>query len=329
MLTLVNITYAYSLIDRTSSHITGAIHGQPVSVLIDTGATDFNYIEKSVVNHHRLVDVKLSQHINVCSVHGSFIISSYSIVPVILSFGNSTVQMNIPCLILESSPRDVIIGLPAITQYNLLNRFRNYFETIGMELLVRQRELFPHLQTEVMACAASTSTAILPVVVDSMSPTWKANRTSSQQSCTQLQTISQTTPIVPQARVIDSMSPASHLPNTYTVVHRNELFDNFVEPDTDSMPVDEDIPDPVAVAVDCKPLLFGPLRLQQRLRKLCDRFAHIFAVELPKEPAHVTPIKFNIDAAGWKADKRTRQYVRPISHEKENLDRRRAEQRYY
>jgi len=48
-----------------------------------------------------------------------------------------------------------------------------------------------------------------------------------------------------------------------------------------------------------------------------ERYRSVFAVQLPEKPAHITPISFTIDSASWKADKRSKQYTRPLSRDKE------------
>jgi hypothetical protein len=81
---------------------------------------------------------------------------------------------------------------------------------------------------------------------------------------------------------------------------------------------DDDEPDPMAAEEpEEEPRLYGSRGLQRRLKALIKKHRHIFATKLPTEAAHITPISFNIDAAGWRNERRTKQYPRPLSHDKE------------
>ena len=113
------------------------------------------------------------------------------------------------------------------------------------------------------------------------------------------------------------VSSIGHLPH-YEIKHRDELLDSTVAPDEDSIPIDDaEPPDPVAREPDAEPQVFGTPQLQRRLRRLIAKHKHIFATSLSPEPAKVTPISFSIDASKWRADRRTRQYPRPLSRDKE------------
>jgi hypothetical protein len=81
---------------------------------------------------------------------------------------------------------------------------------------------------------------------------------------------------------------------------------------------EDNAPDPVAAPeANIRPQVFGSARLQKGLNDLLNEFSHIFAVDLPPEPAKLKPIRFKLDERGWKADRRSKQNVRPLSHEKE------------
>ena len=97
--------------------------GLPATVLIDTGATEYNYISASFVRKHRLYKFPLKHNIRVMSVHGQCIVNQYTLIDVNLLYPNEVniITLNrIPCIILDNSPRDVIIGLPTIIQYNII-----------------------------------------------------------------------------------------------------------------------------------------------------------------------------------------------------------------
>lgn len=64
------------------------------------------------------------------------------------------------------------------------------------------------------------------------------------------------------------------------------------------------------------PQVFGSKTFRKKMLRLLKRFHDIFAIELPAEPAKITPMNFKIDKKGWRSDKRTRQYPRPLSRGK-------------
>jgi hypothetical protein len=81
---------------------------------------------------------------------------------------------------------------------------------------------------------------------------------------------------------------------------------------------DDNEADPIAAdEPNEEPHLYGSRGLQRRLKALVKKHRHIFATKLPNDPAHITPISFNIDAAGWRNERRTKQYPRPLSRDKE------------
>jgi hypothetical protein len=144
-----DLTSAFSLLNRNNSDLYGELLGQRISILIDTGATDYNYIARCLVHDFNLPIFKMSDPVRVRSVHGFSIVVDYAVVNVTLIYVLNTLSICIPCLVLDSSPRDVILGLPAITSYNLLNRFSDYFKALSSELAANQRLRFPGLSHRV------------------------------------------------------------------------------------------------------------------------------------------------------------------------------------
>jgi hypothetical protein len=232
--------------------------------------------------------------------------------------------------------------MPAITKYNILDTFKEYFEEIGKELAQQQEQLFPHLRhhKEVMIDSSPGTGSVIrqvgqipisstlaslqtypypraPVIYPSDSA---VNQPSLADSAPANMPMSR--PAVTKGSGQIPISSGSHPLPTYTVKHRDELLDSTIEPDSDSIPVEEEPPDPVAtepsvVSPEDEPQVFGSPQLQRKLRRLIAKHKSVFAVKLPTEPAHIKPISFNIDTAGWKADKRSKQYTRPLSHDKE------------
>ena len=324
----IDLTSAFSLLCRSDRNILGTCNGQHATTLVDTGSTDFNFVDRSFVKNNKLPIRVLPCSIRVRSVHNTSTVNEYSIVPVELKYRDNILTMVIPCLILDSSPRDIILGLPAITKYNILEHLKEYFIDKGEELAQTQERLFKGL--------IESKTILGDLDTPSRSE-------SSQTRMSSAFAITETyphprAPILPMDKptmvsahggqapeTVDGqtrMSPGNRLSPTYTVQHRDELLDVTVEPDNDSMPVEDEPPDPIArepinPTAEDQPKLFGPPALQRRLKRLITKYKHVFATQLPTEPAHITPVSFNIDAAGWRADKRSKQYARPLSHDKE------------
>jgi len=322
---LIDLTPAFSLLCRSDRNIIGTCKEQPAMVLIDTGATDFNFVDRAFVVKNKLPIRVMPGPIRVRSVHSTSIVYEYSIVPVKLKYCDNILTMVIPCLILDNSPRDIILGLPAITQYDITNKLSEYFKEKGEELARLQEKLFPGFtpseanqdESDNPSKGESSQTLMSSAFAITEYPHPRAPVLPKHPEAT-----------APSSRAPDEvrsqtlMSSADRLPSTYTVQHRDELLDTAVEPDIDSIPVDDEPPDPVArepenPTEEAQPKLYGPPGFRRRLQRLIAKHKHVFATQLPAEPARIKPASFKIDAAGWRADKRSRQYARPLSHDKE------------
>ena len=137
-----------SLLSKGEGTFKGEVNGQAATILIDTGATDYNYISHRFVTLHSLPILAVSNCISVKSVHAASDLYDYCVVNVVVSYGNyASVTIDIPFLVLASDgPCDIILGMPAITQYNLLEIFKTYFSDKTDELLTKQANSFPHFQ---------------------------------------------------------------------------------------------------------------------------------------------------------------------------------------
>jgi hypothetical protein len=118
--------------------------------------------------------------------------------------------------------------------------------------------------------------------------------------------------------------PQDHPLQNIETIPKDNLLDTQVEPDSvGELPETKDEEDPVVTlpentpAQKPQPKIYGSPRLQRRLRKLIKEFDDVFAVELSPTPAAITPMTFNIDREKWKADRRSKQYPRPLSKDKE------------
>jgi hypothetical protein len=131
--------------------LSGSVKGNSVSILIDTGAIDFNYVDSSIVTRCHLRLYSLPECIRVRSVHSVSTLSKYVVVPVnLITDSGHPINVIVPCLVLDVCPQDIILGMPAINQYNLLEAFATSFKARQQELADKQRRFFPHLPQQMM-----------------------------------------------------------------------------------------------------------------------------------------------------------------------------------
>jgi hypothetical protein len=331
-----DITSVYSLLHRRNANgISGMVRDCQATVLLDSGATEFNYVSSDFVSRHKFNAYDLPFKLRVRSVHTTSFVTKYSIIPIKLSMHNNPsimIEIVIPCLILSESPSDIIVGLPTIQQYRLTKLFDEYFENLSEETRKRIALTFPHLDRH----QGTNGTNLTDTPEEGSGSGYGQTLVSSILTNSRYAAYpSATTPILhpgPAPELYkDASSPdnglnlassISHLPQ-YTVQHRDQLLDMTVEPDSDSIPMElDEPPDPLAKEPDKpseedEPKIFGSPQLQRRLRALIKKHKHVFATQLPSEPAKISPISFNIDGASWKRDRRTKQYPRPLSRDKE------------
>ena len=337
-----------SLLNRGEGTFQGEVNGQEATILIDTGATDYNYINRRLVTSLHIPILDVNGDIRVSSVHAASVMYTYCIVNVVVSYGNyACVTMDLPCLVLDSdSPCDVILGMPAITQYNLLETFKSYFDDRTLELQAKQAHSFPHFQ----ATSSSNSRAQREVSgVFSMGDDTSGRQVGDLEGPFSLASDSIQFPL-PRAPILPTDSndisrgphssegsrdtvkegPTSVHPHApYTVIPKDELLNIKVAPDSDSIPTDEpEPPDPVAAAkipqsTDSeapwkKVQLYGNRKFRRRLARLLAKYPEIFAVKLDKSPTKIKPFHFPMQSVhSWRNSKGSRQQPRPLSHDKE------------
>ena len=105
---------------------------------IKTGATEYYHISASLVQTKEY-PLPLEHHIRVMSVHGECIVYVLSIytyidrVKLLYPSDVNIITLNpIPCIILDNSPKDVIIGLPTIIQHNIIEKL-NYYQALHLD----------------------------------------------------------------------------------------------------------------------------------------------------------------------------------------------------
>ena len=81
----------------------------------------------------------MEHHIRVMSVHGEcivYVLSTYIYIDRVKLLYPSDVNIitlnPIPCIILDNSPKDVIIGLPTIIQHNIIEKL-NYYQALHLD----------------------------------------------------------------------------------------------------------------------------------------------------------------------------------------------------
>jgi hypothetical protein len=73
--------------------------------------------------------------------------------------------MVIPAIILDNSPRDLIIGLPHIRQYEILKKFEEYFSKGANDMEEEYRRIFPtinYISLDVHYCYRAREMSMCP-----------------------------------------------------------------------------------------------------------------------------------------------------------------------
>ena len=123
-----DLTECYSALSREANKrsgmpLEGSIKGEPVSLLLDTGSSDYNFISTTVINLWGLQRYTLRQPVRVHSIHSTTICNMYVVINLTITFLGSSYSLSIPCIELPSSPRDVVVGLPTIQEHKLTEKF--------------------------------------------------------------------------------------------------------------------------------------------------------------------------------------------------------------
>jgi hypothetical protein len=333
-----DLTACYSMLSRLATdwsgpELTGTINGEAISLLLDTGSSDYNFISSAIIDLWGLRRHHLRQPVRVRSIHSTTTCHMYCIISLTITHINSSYSLTIPCIELNSSPRDVVIGLPTIQEHKLADKFEAYYAQIDPKQRAKHRALFPEF------------TLTLSDFVEHSRPTGKrpfneVGQPNSQHNFTNSypdklpiavgQDLSTSTFSKLPKRGIepcnDAAPPAATSLYTYDsigaeyeVVLKDKLLDHDVTPDVDGLIEDDDLDDPQGPPNSDGPgyKVFGSTYLQARLRRLLKDYDDIFATTLPAEPAKLTPISFKVDGEKWRADKRTMQYPRPQPQAKE------------
>ena len=346
---IADITSVYALLHREDKHIQGWVDGSPISALIDTGALDYSYISRTLANQHELLVHKLPYSLHIRSVHTTSVANDFAFLNVTLKLNDISLPMNIPCIILDNSPRDLIVGLPHIRQYEILKKFEKYFSNDSIDMDEEERYAFHrinyiapewvqelnvplvtvHSNWTNLACHSPQSQLLCPLNSDASSDTSqrRANANTDAFPTLNANGYEHRSPVdrlivsgaTGRMSGVPLVTPAHPLPDNYELLHRDSVLDSTVPRDDDMMTDDmiRDLPDPSATEEPSEPEVFGSPGLQRKLRRLIAKYKHIFSPTLPATPAKISPITFNIDKAKWQEDRRTRQYPRPLSRDKE------------
>ena len=348
IITEINLSHVYANLDRKDLNIGCRIGDIPATLLVDTGATEYNYISKEFCVANKLNQYELKYSINVTSVHGTTITRYYTIVDIhVITNYNQISIKSLPCVILDNSPRELIIGLPSFSKYKLNESLKSYFEAHAAQHDAQYAIMFPQWrqnQLEQASMLPEKGSALEPPSGSLVSAVLSnvhalCNMNSEEYSidrhtvCYGIYGLKPPTPSTfPWLERGSLVSPLNHLQQTldpaHTLIPKHELLDADVPADTDGATelIDQNNLDKMEVPKhspsDSLPLLeqiqlHGSKRLQKRLQKLIKTYEKIFRTTLPTEPGDLTPLTFAIDMAQWRKDKRSKQYPRPLSKEKE------------
>ena len=348
--TEINLSSVYENLDRKDLNVGCRIEGIPATLLVDTGATEYNYISREFCLAHKLPQYELKYNINVQSVHGKSITKYYTIVNIEVITNYSLISLkHLPCIILDNCPRELIIGLPSISKHNLMHGLKSYFEAHAAQHDAQYKLMFPkwrHNPLEQASMLPERGSALVPpsssLVSAALSNVHALSTMSSEGYSIDRLTVCygiyglkpptpSTFPLVERGSLV---SPLNHLRDTLDptpgLIPKNDLLDADVPADTDGATELDDqdkfdkmempkhspgVNDGVNLIEQIQ--LHGSRGLKKRLKKLIKTYESIFKTTLPTEPGDLTPMTFAIDMAQWRNDRRSKQYPRPLSKEKE------------
>jgi hypothetical protein len=142
------LTLTYDRVDRPECNLKGRIKGLLSTILIDTGATEYNYVSREFAERAKLHQFPLRHNVTVKSIHGQSQVNKYVLVDCDLLYKNNVnliTLKRIPCIVLDSCPRDLIIGLPTIVDNDLISKLRPFYEELSLDFDLLYQEMFPRL----------------------------------------------------------------------------------------------------------------------------------------------------------------------------------------
>ena len=111
-----------------------------ISVILDTGALEYNYISYKYAYDMNLDCTQLDRNIIVSSIDGSTVIKRFVIIPKLTLVNNNKkfCVHNQIFLVLPHCPVNLIIGLPTIREHDLTSVFKDYFKSRHRRILRSQ-----------------------------------------------------------------------------------------------------------------------------------------------------------------------------------------------
>ena len=250
------------------------------SALLDSGASKRSYIDqeylRKIQGKTKMNIQNLTKTILTKSLHGVSEIKQYIIADIELTIKSVTVQVkNIQLLILKNSPYNIIIGLEDIRTNDLTKRFRTWFANPKDE---RMEEISRPLTLH--------------------------------------------RPPLSSAQTLDSQLETHVDMNKYTIINK----DKFIPPEDLYDPMDQlELPNiwdeyfnkaqekqqTTSSKTSWNFQVHGSDTEKEQLLALLEEFRDVFATEVSKEPARVTPYHFKVDEEKWLKETGTRIYTRP------------------
>jgi hypothetical protein len=201
------------------------------------------------------------------SIHGETKVNSYAIVDCDLLYPdivNLITLKRIPCIILENSPRDLIVGLPTIIDNNIVQKLEPYYARLSLDYKILYSEMFPLLENVNLNNSTEYSDSAHVQL-----ETCERNYLGDLAGVATLRTLKQptspetlkdgylTTSVDPTIPRGPHEFPRNHPPEHIQYVHKDELLDTQVEPDTIGELHEKDFEDNPVVAIpsDSVPLV--------------------------------------------------------------------------
>ena len=280
----INISYLYE--NNRDETIKAKVQEQELKVLLDTGALTDNFVSKEILKtklqNIQLHDVKEYKYVK--SIHGIEKLKRFIFLKPYLR--TSSAQFEFPndtkFLVIENGPTDLTIGLRDIRKYDLTMKLRSHFapdkvEEEGRSVLSGQ---WASLQAQ-------------PLQAQPLQMAQNNNKIYA---------------------IIDKDQLLDPLPTT-------DPIDEMVEDDPWSSYFNDAIKENETTKKDEEPWTFdvhGNEGDKAMLLAFLEKNKDIFSREVKKEAAKLPPFKIELaDEQGWRSDKRSREYTRPKTTERE------------
>ncbi len=275
----------------------------PVHLLLDTGSMQDNFVARKRLSIWQGLYTSLTCQRNVCSLHGcSDSTEAISCTIELLTEQNQIIYITITAIVVDFDiPFDIILGRPTIKEHDLNRYFPSHFQSMCEMKVDEVNDMDPHDKDA------------------------KDTKRSSKPCASAIFAVSQNDPNMGQ-------NPESNIEvSGGGTVPLQSLFGDCIMEDDDEIPDTPDIrqlyqetkkssslSDTDRLETLFKQLTIeGSESLKLQLRHLITRYEDIFSTGLKPTPAHIQPLRLEVDADKW--HRRINQGPpRPQSHLKMN-----------